>query len=194
MKKFRIFLPALFLLLVAACTVDAPTAAPTAIPSALPPTIVSPSPTASPTATTTPTPIIQYIEVTRVVASVPVEMQPVATVPAAVQECFNQAMSQVEINGCAAFMRQLAEDELYATFRRISLPEEEQAMLEQILVNWQNLAWQDCEFLYGQFLTDSNGHEYYARGSSAPMHMSICIEERTRHHIQELKYAYLSEW
>jgi len=194
MKIFRMFLPALFLLLVTACTVEPPTGEPTVTPSALPSTIVSPSPSASPTATITPTPIVQFIEVTRVIASVPVEMQPVATVPAAVQECFNQAMRQGEINGCAALMRQLAEDELYATFRRISLPEDELAMLEQILVNWQNLARQDCEFLYGKFLTDSHGNQYYARGSSAPMHISICIAERIRHHIQELKYAYLSEW
>lgn len=194
MRIFRMFLPALLFMLVTACTVEPPTEEPIVLPSTVSPTNVPPSPSASPTATITPTPIIQYIEVTRVVASVPVEMQPVAMVPAAVQECFNQAMRQGEINSCAALMRQLAEDELYATFRRISLPEEEQALLEQILVNWQNLARQDCEFLYGKFLTDSNGNEYYARGSSAPMHMSICIAKRIQYHIQELKYAYLSEW
>lgn len=193
MQVYRRMLSALLLLLLTACTIDSRMASPTVMAS-FPTSILATTPSALPTVMMTPSPIVHYIEITRVVTVIPTEIHAATHTPDAAQECFNQAMTQVEMNSCAALMRQIAEAELEMRFGQITyLPADDKAILEQIILRWKDLAVQDCEFLYGKTITGSNGNLYYEGGSSAPMLMNICIAERIQQHIQELIYAYLSE-
>ena len=192
MRINKLVLFALVLFLLTACAVETPMTEPTIM--AVSPTSITVIPSVSPTATTTPTPIIQYIEVTRLITVIPTEIYTPTPTRDTAQECFKQAMTQGDMNSCAALMRDLAEAELEATIERITyLSFEDKITLEQKVLNWKDLAWQDCEYLYGKLVTDSSGNLNYERGSSAPMQTNICIAKRIKQHIQELIYAYLSE-
>jgi uncharacterized protein YecT (DUF1311 family) len=106
-------------------------------------------------------PTQQIVEVTRIVK---IEQTVVVTAtpePLLAQECFNTAVTQLELNGCAALERELAKEELDKTISQIKFSPEEKQLFDQLQEEWQKQVEKDCEFFYGQIYTDSNGKFHY---------------------------------
>ncbi len=156
------------------------------------PTLTS-RPTQSQTPTRTATPKVLLREVTRIVTPIRTVIVTTTPTPYLAKACFDQAMTQVDINSCAAEQRALAEEILEKTLAQIDLPVDEKTTLGQMQAEWLNQAEQDCEFFYGKIITSEDGFIYYARGSMAPMLINMCIANRIEQHILELKYAYLTD-
>ena len=149
------------------------------------------------TATETAIPVspkTQIIEVTRIVK---VEQTVIVTVTpepllAQEQECLNNAMSQRDLNGCAALERDLAKAELEKTIAQIKFTLEEKQEFDQLQEEWQKQIEADCKFLFGQIYTDSNGNLHYKGGSMAPMQIGFCEASMYKQRIENLKFAYIT--
>ena len=126
----------------------------------------------------------QIIEVTRVVE---VEQTVVVTAtfePFLAQECFNNAMTQLELNGCAAEERFSAQEDLENTILLVKekfnfSPEDEQAF-DALQKEWEDLVERNCDFYYEKW------------GSMGPMQRSMCIALRIKERIKELEIVYLT--
>jgi len=165
---------AIFVLLLASCS-ETPTQPPLATATVV---LVSPTP--------------QIIQVTRIVT---IEQTVVVTetpVPSPAQDCFNKAMTQLEINDCAGLELELADAELTRTISLIDFSPEDKKAFDKLQETWRQQVEAGCEFFYGQVVDDGNGHLYYKGGSMAPMRRTLCIASNIRQRIDELKLAYLT--
>ena len=131
-----------------------------------------------------PSPTPDYIIVMRVVTP--------TSIPALAQDCFDTALKQREIDDCAILERELAKAELEKIISKIKFTAEEKQEFDELQLEWDTLIQKDCEFLYGQIVTDENGNLFYKRGSMAPMLWALCVAEQYKRRIEDLKYAYLN--
>jgi uncharacterized protein YecT (DUF1311 family) len=137
-------------------------------------------------------PTAQIIEVTRIVK---VEQTVIVTEtpePLLAQECLNDAMTQLDLNGCAALERDLTKAELEKTIAKIKFTLEEKQEFDQLQEEWQKQIEADCKFFYGQIYTDSNGNLHYKGGSMAPMQIGFCQASMYKERIKYLRFAYLT--
>jgi len=135
-------------------------------------------PISTETPISSPTP--QIIEVTRVVQ---VEQTVVVTAtpePLLAQQCFNSAMTQSDLNNCAAEERFSAQAKLDDTISRIKLSAEEKQEFDKLQKEWENLIERNCDFYYDKW------------GSMRPMQQSMCIAFRIKERIKELEVVYLT--
>ena len=122
----------------------------------------------------------QIIEVTRVIK---IEQTIVVTVtpePLLAQECFNNAVTQSDLNSCAAEERFTAQDQLDEIISRIRLSSEDKQEFDKLQKEWDNVIVQNCMFYYEKWR------------SMRPMQQSMCIAQRIKEHIQELEITYLT--
>lgn len=140
------------------------------------------SPTQLPLSTETqilsPTP--QIVQVTRLVK---IEQTVVVTAtpePLLAQECFNSAVTQGDLNNCAAEERFSAQEQLENTISRIKLSSEEKQEFDKYQAEWADLIERNCMFYYDKW------------GSMRPMQQSMCIALRIKERIKELKGIYLT--
>ena len=122
----------------------------------------------------------QIIQVTRIV---PVEQTVVVTatpVPLLAQECFNQAITQSDLNNCAAEERFSAQAKLEDTISKIKLSPDEKKQFDKFQKEWEALIESNCTFYYDKW------------GSMRPMQQSMCIASRIKERINELKTVYLT--
>ena len=150
----------------------------------------APLPVSTETPISSPTPAI--IEITRVVK---IEQTVVVTAtpePLLAQECFNNAVTQGDLNNCAISERELAKGQLEKTISRIEFSERDKQTFDKLQVQWQEQVEKDCEFFYGQLYTDNNGGFHYKWGSMAPMQWAFCEAEGYKQRDEELKFAYLN--
>lgn len=131
-------------------------------------------------ATSTP----QIIEVTRIVK---VEQTVVVTAtpkPLLAQGCFDRAVTQMDLNGCAAEERFLAQAELDATVLLIKTKSnfslDDELVFENLQKEWLDIVERNCDFYYEKW------------GSMGPMQRSMCIASRIKERIEELKIVYLT--
>lgn len=132
------------------------------------------------TETPIPSPTPQIIEVTRVIQ---VEQTVVVTPtpePLLAQQCFNNAMTQYDLNNCAAEERFSAQAKLDYTISRIKLSAEEKQEFDKLQKEWENLIERNCIFYYDKW------------GSMRPMQQSMCITFRIKERIKELEVVYLT--
>ena len=125
-------------------------------------------------------PTVHLIEVTRVIM---VEQTVIVTptpAPLLAQKCFDMAVTQLDLSGCAAEERFLAQAELEDILSRIELPPEEKEELDQLQQEWEILVERNCMFYYDKW------------GSMRPMQQSMCIALRIKERTQELKLVYLT--
>lgn len=152
-------------------------------------------PTPLPVSTATsipPTFTPQIIEVTRVVKIEEIIVVTATPRPPLAQECLSDAMTQADLNNCANLERELAREELEKIISQIEFSPEEKQAFGQLQLEWQKQVEKDCEFFYGQILTDENGNLHYKWGSMAPTHRGFCEAERYKQRIEELKSVYLT--
>jgi uncharacterized protein YecT (DUF1311 family) len=142
------------------------------------------------TISVSPTP--QIIEVTRVIKVEQTVVVTTTPIPLLAQECLNSAVTQLDLNGCAISERELAKTELEKTIAQIKFTSEEKRLFEQLQEKWQIQVEADCDFLYGQILTDDKGNLRYKGGSMAPMQRAFCEAGKYKQRIEDLKFAYLT--
>jgi len=141
------------------------------------------SETQLPLATETPVPLTstpQIIEVTRVVN---VEQTVVVTATPELllaQDCFNTAITQSDLNNCAAEERFSAQAKLENTISQIKLSPEEKQEFDRLQKEWEDLIVRNCNFYYDKW------------GSMRPMQQSMCIALRIKERIKELEIVYLT--
>ena len=133
----------------------------------------------------------QNIEVTRIVKIKQTVVVTATPEPPLAQECLNKAWTQLDLNNCANLERELAKEELEKIISHIKFSPEEKQAFDQLQMDWEKQVEKDCEFFYGQILTDENGNLRYKWGSMAPMQRGFCEAERYKQRIEELKFAYL---
>jgi uncharacterized protein YecT (DUF1311 family) len=137
------------------------------------------TPTSPSTPTQTSSLIIRTVEITRVISVKQTVVVTATQTPYPAKDCFDKAMTQVEMNSCAALARELAETNLNEIVNKIELPVDEKIALEQMKSEWITQAERDCEF-------------FYNRGSMAPMSRNLCIASRIEQYVNELTFAYLT--
>lgn len=145
------------------------------------------SPTQEPVITETPIPATstpQIIEVTRIVK---VEQTVVVTAipkPLLAQGCFDRAVTQMDLNGCAAEERFLAQAEVDNTISLIkakfNFSLEDERVFDNLQEEWGDIVERNCNFYYEKW------------GSMGPMQRSICIASRIKDRIKELEIVYLT--
>ncbi len=134
----------------------------------------------------------QIVQVTRIITIEQTVAVTATPMPALAQNCFNTAMTQREINGCAALERELADAELEKTISQIEFSLDKKQAFDKLQAEWRQQIENDCEFFYGQLVDDGNGHFYYRGGSMSPMRISLCVASRIKQRIDELKLVYLT--
>src|SRR5512145_2114269 len=104
--------------------------------------------------TKTPIPISptpQTIEVTRVVK---VEQTVVVTAtlePLFAQDCFDSAVTQYDLNNCAAEERFASQAELENIISQIKLSSEEKQQFDKLQKEWEDVAERNCMFYYDKW-------------------------------------------
>jgi uncharacterized protein YecT (DUF1311 family) len=138
----------------------------------------------------------QTVEVTREVTREvwilqTVEVTP-TTLPLLVKDCFDNAMTQGEMNDCSNQEYELALKELDQTIAQIKIPEKDMQDLKQTQATWQNQMEHECDLFTGRVITDENGNILrYVGGSMAPMERGFCRANRTKARINELKTYFI---
>jgi uncharacterized protein YecT (DUF1311 family) len=135
-----------------------------------------------PLGTETPIPLTstpQVIEVTRIVKVEQTVVVTAAPEPLLAQECFDKAITQSDLNNCAAQERFNAQTELENLISQIRFSSEEKLTFNNLQKEWLSQVESDCNFFYEQ------------SGSMGPMQRSMCIASRIRQRIKELKIVYL---
>lgn len=122
--------------------------------------------------------------------TVEVEVTPTPE-PMLAKDCFDSAMTQVELNGCANYEYQLALKELDKIIAQINIPEKDMQELERIQAIWQKQMEYECDFFTSRTITDENGDLHYIGGSMAPMNRGFCMANRTKERIKELQLYFL---
>jgi len=135
---------------------------------------------------------LQIVEVTRIIKVEQTVVVTATPIPLLAQECLNSAVTQLDLSGCAILERELAKTELEKTIAQIKFTPEEKSLFEQLQEKWQIQVEADCDFLYGQILTDDNGNLRYKGGSMAPMQRAFCEAGKYKQRIEDLKLAYLT--
>jgi uncharacterized protein YecT (DUF1311 family) len=134
----------------------------------------------------------ERVEVTREIL---VEKQVMVTStpnPARADDCFQTAVTQFEMNGCAALEYDLVLAELETVFGQIGFDPETQSMLAQIQSEWQAQMERDCNFFYGRLIEHADGSQSYENGSMAPGLVFMCKAEQTENRISLLRQVYLT--
>ena len=134
----------------------------------------------------------RIIEVTHIVKVEQTVIVTATPIPLLAQECLNAAVTQLDLNGCAILERELAKAELEKIIAQIKFTPEEKLMFDQLQEKWQMQVEADCDFLYGQILTDDNGNLHYKGGSMAPMQRAFCEAGKYKERIEDLKLAFLT--
>lgn len=122
----------------------------------------------------------QIVEVTRIVK---VEQTVVITAtpgPLIAQECFNNAMTQYDLNNCAAEERWASQARLENIISQIKLSSDEKQEFDKLQKEWEDLTERNCMFYYDKW------------GSMRPMQQSMCIAIRIKERIRELEIVYLT--
>ncbi|MCC6298404.1 MAG: DUF1311 domain-containing protein [Anaerolineales bacterium] len=133
----------------------------------------------------------QIVEVTRIVNAVQTVIVTATPEPLLAQDCFATAMTQADLNGCAAVESELAKAELAATISQINFSPDQKTAFEKLQTEWESRVWEECKFFYGQIIDDGNGHIHYAGGTMAPMRIGFCLADQYKSRTRELKFAYL---
>src|SRR5215216_3140554 len=135
------------------------------------------SPTQLPLSTETqiPLPTSQIIEVTRVVKIEQTVIVTVTSEPLLAQECFDNAVTQGDLNGCAAEERFSAQAQLQETISRIELSSEVKQEFDRLQKDWKDVIERNCMFYYDKW------------GSMRSMQQSMCIAQRIKERIKELE-------
>ena len=127
-----------------------------------------------------PTSTARYIVITHVIK---VEQTVVVTTtpePLLAQECFNNAITQGDLNNCAAEERFSAQEKLENTISRIKFSLEAKKEFDKFQKEWEDLIERNCMFYYDKW------------GSMRPMQQSMCIALRIKERIKELEIVYLT--
>ena len=122
----------------------------------------------------------QIIEVTHIVKVEQTVFVTVTPEPLLAQECFNTAMTQLDLNSCAAEERFSAQSKLEETISRIKLSPEEKQEFDKLQKEWEDLVERNCNFYYEEW------------GSMGPMQRSMCIALRIKERTKELEIVYLT--
>jgi uncharacterized protein YecT (DUF1311 family) len=122
----------------------------------------------------------QIIEVTRLVRIEQTVIVTATAEPLLAQECFNNAVTQNDLNNCAVEERFSAQEQLENTISRIKLPSIEKQEFDKYQTEWADLIERNCIFYYDKW------------GSMRPMQQSMCIALRIKERIKELKRIYLT--
>jgi len=147
----------IFALLLAACNTSQPK---------------MPLSTATPIPNTSMPPII---EVTRVIEIVQTVVVAATSEPLLAQECFDNAVTQGDLNGCAAEERFSAQAQLQETISRIELSSEVKQEFDRLQKDWKDVIERNCMFYYDKW------------GSMRSMQQSMCIAQRIKERIKELE-------
>jgi uncharacterized protein YecT (DUF1311 family) len=137
--------------------------------------------TPTPVNTETPIPPTSTPKIVQVTQIVKVEQTVVVTVtaePLLAQDCFNQAITQFDLNNCAAEERADAQAKLEETISKINLSPDEKKQFDKFQKEWESLIEQNCMFYYDKW------------GSMRPMQQSMCIASRIKDRIKELILVY----
>ena len=111
--------------------------------------------------------------------------------PLLAKDCFDSAMTQAAMNGCAGSEYQLALKDLDKIVAQIKISEKDLQELKQIQVIWQKQMEHECDFFTSRTITDENGNLHYLSGSMAPMNRGFCMANRTKERIRELQLYFL---
>ena len=123
----------------------------------------------------------QFIEVTRIVRVEQTVVVTATPIPALAQECFDTAMTQRELNDCAALEYERAKAELQTTISQINFSPDEKSAFDKLQAEWEARVSDECKFFYAQLVKDSNGNFHYKGGSMAPMRTGLCLAEQYKY-------------
>jgi uncharacterized protein YecT (DUF1311 family) len=131
-----------------------------------------------------PTSTSLIVEVTRIVKVEQTVIVTATPLPLLSEECFKNAITQSDLNGCAAEERFLAQGDLENTILLIkgkfnfSLDDEQ--AFDKLQKEWEDIVERNCNFYYEKW------------GSMGPMQRSMCVAARIKERITELEIVYLT--
>ena len=127
-----------------------------------------------------------------------------------VDQCAQQAITQFDINKCAAKKRDEAARQLEETIKQVQsqyssatrdvyltevFPQATVTPPEtflQLQTDWKAWAERECIFRYGRIISDTTGFQY-ENGSMAPMLVASCETAKYTQRIDELRRLYLNK-
>ena len=111
-------------------------------------------------------------------------MVTVTPVPLLAQKCFDKAITQFDLNGCAAEERFSAQEDLGTTIllikEKYGFSLEDEQSFDNLQKEWEDLVERNCNYYYEKW------------GSMGPMQRSMCIAARIKERIRELEIVYLT--
>jgi hypothetical protein len=149
--------------------------------------IVQITTTPIPTETTTPAPTLDQMDMGATAIA-----KEIGTPIVASDECYETALTQLELNSCAIGRREELETELAGLLKKIEeryqlYSQEELEKFQGFQAEWEDLSKRECEFQSGMILVEENGSLHYKGGSMAVNSYNECMVEKYQARLREFQ-------
>jgi hypothetical protein len=149
--------------------------------------IVQITTTPIPTETTTPAPTLDQMDMGA--TSIAKE---IGTPIVASDDCYETALTQLELNSCAIGRREELEKQLAGLLKNIEeryrlYSQEELEKFQGFQAEWEDLSKRECEFQSGMILVEENGSLHYKGGSMAVGSYNECLVEKYQARLRQFQ-------
>jgi uncharacterized protein YecT (DUF1311 family) len=149
--------------------------------------IVQVTTTPVPTYTPTPAPTLELMDKLATVTA-----EEIGTPIVASDDCYETALTQLEMNSCAIGRREALEAEMAKLLKVLEeryrlYSQEELEKFQSFQAEWEDLAKRECEFHSGMILVEENGNLRYAGGSMAVNSYNECMVEKYQARLREFQ-------
>ena len=192
--KAPIFLTALFVVLLTSCSGSSPSieVTPTAIEVEVTRIVqitTTPVPSSTtapvPSSTTTPSPVLDLADTLATVMA-----EEIGTPIVASKDCYDTALTQLEMNSCAVGRREELEKQMAELLKALEeryrlYSQEELEKFQSFQAEWEDLSKRECEFQSGMIIVDNNGSLSYEGGSMSVASYNECMVEKYQARLRE---------
>jgi hypothetical protein len=149
--------------------------------------IVQITTTPIPTETTTPAPTLDQMDMGATAIA-----KEIGTPIVASDDCYETALTQLELNSCAIGRREELEKQLTGLMKNIEerhrlYSQEELEKFQGFQAEWEDLSKRECEFQSGMILVEKNGSLHYKGGSMAVGSYNECMVEKYQARLREFQ-------
>jgi uncharacterized protein YecT (DUF1311 family) len=149
--------------------------------------IVKITTTPVPTFTVTPAPTLDPVH-----AGATSIAEAIGTPIVASDDCFETALTQLEINSCANGRRQELEKQMADLLNALEeyyglYSQEELEKFQSFQAEWEDFAKRECEFQSGMILVDDNGSLSYKGGSMSVTSYNECMVQKYEARLREFQ-------
>jgi uncharacterized protein YecT (DUF1311 family) len=146
-----------------------------------------------PTDTATPAPTLDLTDTLATVLA-----EEIGTPIVASDDCYETALTQLEMNSCAIGRREELERQMAELLKALEkhyqlYSQEELEKFQSFQSEWEDLSKRECEFHSGMILVEDNGSLYYEGGTMAIASYNECMVQKYQDRLREYQRQ-LFEW